>query len=114
MRRGYRKYIRLKSTRRKGCVAVMTGPTDWISDGAVVVQLENGHKMLGDITGSGCVVGTCVATFCAGASLLATAPGTSSGPELAKLVRGDMLIGAVGGSVTIRSNKNFVQEKADK
>jgi thiamine-phosphate diphosphorylase/hydroxyethylthiazole kinase len=75
----------------------MTGPTDWVSDGTVVVKLENGHKILGDITGSGCLVGTCVATFCAGASLLAAAPGISPGPELAKLVRGNMLMGAVGG-----------------
>jgi thiamine-phosphate diphosphorylase/hydroxyethylthiazole kinase len=72
---------------------VMTGPTDWVSDGTIVVKLENGNKILGDITGSGCLAGTCVATFCAGASLLATA----AGPEPAKLVRGNMLIAAVGG-----------------
>lgn len=76
---------------------MMTGPTDWVSDGIVVVKLENGHKILGDITGSGCLVGTCVATFCAGASLLATAPGTNLAPDPAKLVKGNMLIGAVGG-----------------
>lgn len=75
----------------------MTGPIDWVSDGTIVVKLENGHKILGDVTGSGCLVGTCVATFCAGASLLATVPGTNSGPESAKLVRGNMLMGAVGG-----------------
>lgn len=99
--------------KRERCVAVMTGPTDWISDGAVVVQLENGHKMLGDITGSGCVVGTCVATFCAGASLLAAAPGTSPGPELAKLVRGDMLIGAVGGVLALTVAAECAAERSD-
>jgi len=82
----------------------MTGPTDWVSDGTVVVKLENGHKLLGDITGSGCITGTCIATFCAGASLLATASGTSPRPEIAKLVRGDMLIGAVGGQVKLSLN----------
>ncbi|KAG1742928.1 Hydroxyethylthiazole kinase family-domain-containing protein [Suillus lakei] len=99
--------------KRERCVAVMTGPTDWVSDGTIVVKLENGHKMLGDITGSGCLVGTCVATFCAGASLLATAPGTSPGPELAKLVRGNMLIGAVSGVLALTVAAECAAERSD-
>jgi thiamine-phosphate diphosphorylase/hydroxyethylthiazole kinase len=75
-----------------GCVVVLTGQTDWISDGSCVVKLENGHAMLGDITGSGCMVGTCVAAFCAAACAL-DAENNADG----KLIRGDMLLGAIGG-----------------
>ena len=50
---------------------------------------------MGDITGSGCLVGTCVATFCAAAWELA-----KDGDEAAKPVKGDMLLGAVGGYVS--------------
>ncbi|KAG0703249.1 Hydroxyethylthiazole kinase family-domain-containing protein [Suillus ampliporus] len=99
--------------KKERCVAVMTGPTDWVSDGTIVVKLENGHKILGDITGSGCLVGTCVATFCAGASLLATGPETSPGPEPAMLVRGNMLIGAVGGLLALTVAAECAAERSD-
>jgi thiamine-phosphate diphosphorylase/hydroxyethylthiazole kinase len=42
----------------------MTGVHDYITDGRTVLKLSNGHPLLGDITGSGCMVGTAVATFC--------------------------------------------------
>jgi len=77
-----------------GCVVALTGAIDWVSDGTTVVKLTNGHRLLGDITGSGCLAGTCIATFCAGAWELARNEDVP-----AKLVRGDMLIGAVGGYV---------------
>lgn len=40
-----------------GCVVVMTGVTDWVSDGKQTFKLENGVEMLGHITGSGCMTG---------------------------------------------------------
>lgn len=70
---------------------VLTGVTDWVSDGVTVVKLENGHKYLGDITGSGCMVGTCVAVFCAAAATGEHARNTG------KLVEGDIFCGAIGG-----------------
>lgn len=73
----------------------MTGKKDWISDGATVISIENGHELLANITGSGCIVGTSVATFCAGASLVATESSTFDDERI--LVRGNMLVGAVGG-----------------
>lgn len=73
----------------KGCVIILTGRTDWVSDGKIVVKLDNGHKLLGNITGSGCMLGTCVATFCAAAS--ATAQSEEG------LVGGDMVAASVGG-----------------
>ena len=74
----------------------MTGVTDYISDGYTVLKLSNGHPLLGDITGSGCMVGTCVATFCAGVSLGEHA-GLTGETDDGRLARGDMLIAAAGG-----------------
>lgn len=77
-----------------GCIVVLTGKSDWISDGSIVIKLDNGPSLLGDITGSGCMAGTCVATFCAAACAL-----DQDSDADARLVRGDMLLGAVGGLV---------------
>ncbi|KAI9463739.1 Hydroxyethylthiazole kinase family-domain-containing protein [Boletus coccyginus] len=82
--------------RKERCIVALTGAIDWVSDGTTVVKLTNGHRLLGDITGSGCLVGTCIATFCAGAWELA-----KNEDVPAKLVRGDMLIGAVGGILAL-------------
>lgn len=81
---------------RERCVVALTGKTDWVSDGTTVVRLDNGHELLGDITGSGCMVGTCIATFCAAAWTRAS---TENGPGM--LVRGDMLLAAVGGILAL-------------
>lgn len=82
--------------RRERCVIALTGKTDWVSDGTTVVKLDNGHELLGNITGSGCMVGTCIATFCAAAF---TQANTESKPSVP--VRGDMLLGAVGGILAL-------------
>lgn len=75
-----------------GCIVVMTGKSDYVSDGKTVVRLDNGHELLGHITGSGCMVGTAVATFCGAASVEA-AQGQNLGAG--KLVEGDMFGAAV-------------------
>lgn len=85
---------RMHVSKFSGCVVALSGAIDWVSDGITVVKLTNGHRLLGDITGSGCLAGTCIATFCAGAWELA-----KNEDGVAKLVKGDMLIGAVGGYV---------------
>jgi len=82
--------------RRERCVVALTGVTDWVSDGTTVVKLGNGHSLLGDITGSGCLVGTCIATFCAGAWARA-----KNEDSTGKIVQGDMLMGAVGGILAL-------------
>lgn len=43
------------------------------------------------------MVGTCVATFCAGSSMSAFAQRDANAAEDGRLVRGDMLVAAVGG-----------------
>lgn len=74
---------------------VMTGPQDFISDGHCVVTLSNGHDFLGKITGSGCIVGSCIAAYCAGAATEAQSAEVPS----SVMVDGDMLLAAVTGFV---------------
>ena len=76
-----------------GCIVVMTGKTDYVSDGYSAVALSNGHPLLGDITGSGCMVGTAIAAFAAAARLEAP----ESADDAGRLVRGDMFLAAVAG-----------------
>lgn len=73
----------------------MTGKTDWISDGRVAISSPNGHELLASITGSGCIVGTSVATFCAAANLVGKKETDRH------LVRGDMFVAAIGGLVVL-------------
>ncbi|UNI14176.1 thiamine biosynthetic bifunctional enzyme [Purpureocillium takamizusanense] len=49
--------------RRHRCVALVTGATDLLSDGRRVVRVDNGHELLGMITGSGCTLGTAVSAM---------------------------------------------------
>lgn len=85
---------------------------DYISDGDTVLRVSNGHELvchltlvlrsrvltaqLGVITGSGCMTGTLVATFCAAARLYHL---ESNAPfeDASQLVQGDMLLGALAG-----------------
>ncbi|KAF2225129.1 Hydroxyethylthiazole kinase family-domain-containing protein [Elsinoe ampelina] len=50
---------------RERCVVLMTGETDVVSDGQRTVGISNGHKLLGEITGSGCTLGTTIASVLA-------------------------------------------------
>ena len=90
----YRCHSNINERQIKGCTIVLTGPTDYISDGTTVVSLHNGHELMGKITGSGCIVGSAVATYCAAAA--ARVPGGIKENE-SKLVRGNMLVAAVAG-----------------
>ncbi|PSK51701.1 hypothetical protein B9Z65_2968 [Elsinoe australis] len=51
--------------RRERCVVLMTGSTDVVSDGERTVGISNGHELLGEITGSGCTLGTTIASVLA-------------------------------------------------
>ena len=50
---------------RRKCVVVITGRRDTLSDGKRTLGVDNGHPMLQNITGSGCMVTTVIAAFCA-------------------------------------------------
>ena len=45
------------------CIAVATGPTDYVSDGKDVYALKRGHEWLTLLSGSGCYVGTMMAAY---------------------------------------------------
>ncbi|KAI9665170.1 MAG: hypothetical protein M1831_002180 [Alyxoria varia] len=49
--------------KRERNIVLMTGPIDYLSDGNFVFAIGNGHKFLGEITGSGCTLGTTIAAF---------------------------------------------------
>ncbi|KAI8220808.1 putative thiamine biosynthetic bifunctional enzyme [Colletotrichum sp. SAR 10_99] len=50
---------------RERNVVLMTGKTDYVSDGVRTFAVENGHELLGQITGTGCVLGTTVSAMLA-------------------------------------------------
>ncbi|KAF2716052.1 TMP-TENI-domain-containing protein [Polychaeton citri CBS 116435] len=50
---------------RERNVVLMTGSTDVLSDGARTFTVANGHELLGEITGSGCALGTTIASVVA-------------------------------------------------
>lgn len=82
--------------RRKNAIVVMTGKHDYISDGETVLKTSNGVDLLEVITGSGCMTGTIVATFCAAARLHFLASNAAVEND-SQLVQGDHLVGALAG-----------------
>lgn len=46
------------------CVIAITGKRDVVSDGSQVCMLDNGHQMLAEVTGTGCMTTSLVGTFC--------------------------------------------------
>lgn len=47
------------------CIVLMTGATDYLSDGSRTVAVSNGSHWLGRITGSGCALGSVIASYLA-------------------------------------------------
>jgi len=50
---------------RERNIVLMTGSSDVISDGETTFIMKNGHSYLGEITGSGCALGTTIASVMA-------------------------------------------------
>lgn len=50
---------------RSGCVIAVTGATDIVTDGERTASIDNGHPMMGMVTGTGCSATTSVACFAA-------------------------------------------------
>jgi hydroxyethylthiazole kinase len=53
--------------RKLGCVVVISGAIDAVSDGKKIVFVENGHPMLGNLTGTGCMCSSLIGSFCGAA-----------------------------------------------
>ena len=54
-----------KLAARERNIVVMTGMTDFISDGERTYYISNGHGYLSKVTGTGCTLGTTIAAFTA-------------------------------------------------
>ncbi|KAJ7462252.1 thiamine biosynthetic bifunctional enzyme Thi4 [Mycena galericulata] len=95
--------------RKERCIVALTGATDVISDGKRVLLLRNGDPLLGKITGSGCMLGSCIASYCAAANMLA------SEDELeGKLTRdGDFLSATVGAVLTLTIASELAAKRED-
>lgn len=52
-------------SKRTGSVVAVTGVTDIVTDGERAIRIENGHPLMGRITGTGCGATTAVACFTA-------------------------------------------------
>lgn len=63
---------------RERNIVLMTGATDFVSDGHRTFAVSNGHEVLGRVTGTGCVLGTTISLMlavCREDKLLATIAG---------------------------------------
>lgn len=49
--------------RRLGCVVAATGARDYVSDGEVVLGVDNGHPLLSAVTATGCMVSAIAGAF---------------------------------------------------
>ncbi|MBS4023345.1 MAG: hydroxyethylthiazole kinase [Dethiobacter sp.] len=45
------------------CTVIITGAVDWVSDGQSTYSVQNGHKLMSALTGTGCMAGSLVAAF---------------------------------------------------
>ncbi|NSB12764.1 hydroxyethylthiazole kinase [Clostridium beijerinckii] len=76
------------------CTVAITGATDIISDGERVVILENGTKMLSNVTGTGCMTTALIGAFCGAGS--------------------DYFIGAASGIISMGISGEIALDKAGK
>src|SRR3989440_11058841 len=60
-----REVVAIRAAREFGCTVAITGARDVIADGERLARVDNGHPLLGAITGSGCMATTLVAAFLA-------------------------------------------------
>ena len=51
--------------RESRAVVAVTGPEDFVTDGTRSVRIQNGHPLLGRITGTGCAATAIMGAFCA-------------------------------------------------
>lgn len=50
---------------QRGCVVAVSGEVDYVTDGAEVVEIPGGHRLMTKVTGVGCALGATMAAFLA-------------------------------------------------
>ncbi|WP_227872466.1 hydroxyethylthiazole kinase [Jeotgalibaca ciconiae] len=53
---------------RLDCIVAITGKVDFVSDGNRTVAIENGHSMLSQLTGTGCMCSSLIGSYCGAAA----------------------------------------------
>lgn len=105
-------------------IVVMTGAEDYISNGATVLRVRNGHPLLGLITGSGCMTGSIVACFLAAARswFLQRVPDLDEDDDCfsekgfettSQLTQGNMLVGAFAGVLAFNIAAEHAAKRPD-
>ncbi|WCK54923.1 hydroxyethylthiazole kinase [Aneurinibacillus sp. Ricciae_BoGa-3] len=56
-----------KAARKLGCITVITGKIDVITDGETTYTVSNGHPILTKVTGTGCLLSSVIGAFAAAA-----------------------------------------------
>lgn len=100
--------------RKERCLVLLSGKKDYLTDGRTVITSENGHPLLGAITGSGCALGVTVGAGLAAACNMAKSQQKevmSLGNTLVAHGEVDLLVGALTGllAMTIASEKAAVR-----
>lgn len=54
-----------KLARKRKCTVVVTGKEDIVTDGKKVYLIKNGHPMMANIVGTGCMAASVIGAFCA-------------------------------------------------
>ncbi|WP_433748353.1 hydroxyethylthiazole kinase [Falsibacillus pallidus] len=57
--------IALQAAKKWNCTAVVTGKIDSASDGKDTYLIENGHPMMTQVTGTGCLLTSVIGSYCA-------------------------------------------------
>ncbi len=60
---GDRRRVAERLAERRGCCVVMSGATDIVTDGKRTLLIDNGHEMMGRISGTGCMATSIVGSF---------------------------------------------------
>jgi hydroxyethylthiazole kinase len=63
--------------RKTGAVVAITGATDVVTDGARTLAVANGHPLMGEITGSGCMLSAVIGAYAGSAASAARAENPS-------------------------------------
>jgi len=73
------------AAKKMGCLVAATGVSDFISDGQVVIRVDNGDSLMARVTGTGCMTTSLVAACC-----------SSSGASLEAVLAGVVYMGIAG------------------
>lgn len=57
--------IAISLSKKTGAVVIMSGETDIVTDGSRTCMITNGHPMMKDVSGTGCMLSGMITSFCA-------------------------------------------------